>query len=555
MPKFISDDEMTKIEEAERPKKRILSDEELSAMEQAEKEGVLPASLNKFAQGASFGLTDELAGGLEAVGSKLGMRGLGGQITDIRRESPEEDKQSFADVYRQRRDQNRLRQEAETRAFPRTAMGSELAGAVTSGMLTGNPASLAGKVGLGAGEAALQGFGSSEADTLGGLARDTAVAGSLGGATSGTLGGLGRLSDRSGLTGLARRAIVDPVADAARSLKDKATSVANERAVKAVFGQNKKAFDELKKLNRTQEAGADLLARDEAGAPIVGWTTKSETALPALLAKKKYFGEEIGNVGQTVDRILPEGGIQGTDISESALDYASKNIPETSLFDPQREKLMRLAEDYQGRNIPWSEAQQLKSALRYNPLDSSTRDLGKEATNALNRSASGAMDKAVERARGVEGVSPEDARLLELYPYLKGKYQTFRQGSAAAKDRATANLSNRFVSPSDMFVGGVLGGASMINNPENAVGSGSLALGGALANKAFRGRGSAFSANAAKSVADFIESGSAQAQKYGPYLQKVLQEQGPQNAALALYLLLKNDPQTRGSMITEGNPR
>ena len=97
MPGFISDEEMASLEAKERPKK-FISDDEMAQMSKAEEEGNVVTGVKKAIQGASLGFSDELSGGLEALGSKFGYRGLGGPMEDIRSETPEEKDQSFGDV-------------------------------------------------------------------------------------------------------------------------------------------------------------------------------------------------------------------------------------------------------------------------------------------------------------------------------------------------------------------------------------------------------------------------------------------------------------------------
>jgi hypothetical protein len=74
----------------------------------------------------SLGLRDELSGGIEALGSKVGLRGLGGPLSGIRLETPEEDKQSFADVYEQGKQEKRNLIENERNANPNAFLAGEL---------------------------------------------------------------------------------------------------------------------------------------------------------------------------------------------------------------------------------------------------------------------------------------------------------------------------------------------------------------------------------------------------------------------------------------------
>lgn len=552
MPRRFTAEQVAAMKAAEAPKKRY-SAEEVEAMKAAEKAGPATAAANKFGQGFGFNLADELGGVLEAGGSLVGLRGLSGSPLDIRRETDDEDAESLGDVYRKGRDAVRLRQKATSEVYPKLSDAAEITGGLASGLASANPTSLAGKIGVAGAESALQGFGSSEADNAADTLRDTAVAGAFGAGTTGALGAAGKIAEKTGLADLGRRAIVEPLEQGydylTRTLPENLTGFANERAVKAVYGQNKPLLKKLEKSGRIQQTGADLLASDEAGAPVVRRFTNSETAIDRARDKKRFFGEGIGEVGGIVDEITPGGDVRGADVADYVRDWAAKNIPEGPTFDGQRSKLEEFADFYAGKEaMPWDEAQKLKNALKFNVNDPYTKDIGKEATNALNRGVSDSMDQAVGRA--VEPATEEQAAKLKLYDYLKGKYQSFRASEQAARDRATGNLSNRYVSPSDMFVGGIAGASSFASDPDKAAPSLALAGGAAMLNKFARTRGSAFAARSAKDIADFLSSNADIAQKYGAPVMKALQEKGPQSAGLTLYLLLKNDPGYRDQLLS-----
>ena len=95
----------------------------------------------------TFGFGDEIGGAMEALGSLVGVRGIGSpDLKDVRRESDEEDKQSFSDVYRAMRDRRRgLDTEAE-KQNPKSYMGGQFAGGVATLPLGGAGLKVASKI-------------------------------------------------------------------------------------------------------------------------------------------------------------------------------------------------------------------------------------------------------------------------------------------------------------------------------------------------------------------------------------------------------------------------
>lgn len=82
-----------------------------------------------FRGGAQFlsgGFVDEVAGGLEAAGSLLGLRGLGGGFNEIRMERPDEKGQSLGQVYEGKRNERRFKDEAAFAENPGSYLGGGL---------------------------------------------------------------------------------------------------------------------------------------------------------------------------------------------------------------------------------------------------------------------------------------------------------------------------------------------------------------------------------------------------------------------------------------------
>lgn len=194
-------------------------------------------------QGATFGLSDEMAGGLEALGSLVGLRGLGETSKPIydpntgswnlpRGETDEESDQSFLDVYRQARDRARQAQDIAKEANPKTYTASEIAGGVATGLgtagLIGNADKIAkaktlfelGKQGakIGAIEGSVAGGGYSEADLtegeVGDFAKDVGQGAAIGAGTGLVTPYLGAAAAKTGKAiikapGVMRRGFVE----------------------------------------------------------------------------------------------------------------------------------------------------------------------------------------------------------------------------------------------------------------------------------------------------------------------------------------------------------
>ncbi|MBL7672499.1 MAG: hypothetical protein JNM39_18625 [Bdellovibrionaceae bacterium] len=144
--------------------------------------GLLKTAMGKLASGASLGFVDELAGGLEAGGRAIGLKGLGGKLNEIglSEEGPTMDYDTLSAAYKNARDAERQSQSFMSKANPVTSGISEITGSIATFPATG-AASLAGRVGTAAGFGAISGLGTSNEESLTGMAKDAAVGGVLAG--------------------------------------------------------------------------------------------------------------------------------------------------------------------------------------------------------------------------------------------------------------------------------------------------------------------------------------------------------------------------------------
>lgn len=181
MPKFLTDEEMEKALASERGPS-FLSDEEMEKALVAEQPSQLSALGRGAAQGATLGYIDEIAARIGVNVEKL------------------KDRRNFTysdgDTYQQKRDAYREKDKAAKAAHPWTYGGGEVGGMLATSIVPGGAvlkgaqgatklAKVGKLTGVGAGFGGVQAAGISEAETVGGLAQDTALGTVIGAAAGG----------------------------------------------------------------------------------------------------------------------------------------------------------------------------------------------------------------------------------------------------------------------------------------------------------------------------------------------------------------------------------
>lgn len=156
------------------------------------------SAIRQFVQGGSFGFSDEVAGGTEAVGKAMGLQGLGGPLTDISlsEDGPTLDWDKITDSYRTGRDRERDALAIDERDNPGISTAANIAGAVVSPInkvmrgasLAKQGAALGGIAGLGTSE---QDLTTGDAGNFGGAAVDVGTGALVGGS-------LGKIADIGG---------------------------------------------------------------------------------------------------------------------------------------------------------------------------------------------------------------------------------------------------------------------------------------------------------------------------------------------------------------------
>lgn len=229
------------------------------------KAGPLPTVTANLAQGLSMGLSDEFAGGVEALGDAAGIEGLGGDITEIgmKDEGPGLSMQRLIDAYRRGRDTERGVLEKTQKDNPKLAMGSDLVGGVLApipgaGIIKGGKAAATGVK-------ALAKQGGKEVVEQG--AKKALMSGAKTGAIAGGIEGIGRTDSE------------DPMDWLTNAAGGAGLGYAGGKVIDKIGARNsKKALEEL------VETGDKEI---------------NKTALNALGATKADFAKELGTKTST----------------------------------------------------------------------------------------------------------------------------------------------------------------------------------------------------------------------------------------------------------------
>lgn len=146
------------------------------------KQTVSPATsaVRQFAQGATGGFSDEIAGGLEAAGRVVGLNGVGGPVKDIsiNQEGPTFSLDDLQKAYEHGRNTERETLKLDSQANPTTSLLSNIAGGVASPINKITKGMSAVKSGATLG--GVYGLGSSDADNVTDLSIDTAKGAGIG---------------------------------------------------------------------------------------------------------------------------------------------------------------------------------------------------------------------------------------------------------------------------------------------------------------------------------------------------------------------------------------
>lgn len=272
------------------------------------------SGIKGFVKGVTLGFAPAIAGVMEAAGSTVGLRGMGGKFEDTRLESDREDEQSLIEIYRQGRDAKRQDYEAAQKANPGTFTTGEVGGGITTAFVPGLGALNAAKgagvatvMGKGALQAGIYGLGDSKADLTKGefvdAAVDTAKSAALGAAGAGLIHGaskgVGYVGDKIADTKAWQR-----VEEWVSSLPEAMQKKAREKAVEAlnpILSQQER----LETSGRLDKVGQELLDNNilqgKSGLP-----TGIKGIYNNLQNKTKEVGQEVGAHLQEAQDVFPE---------------------------------------------------------------------------------------------------------------------------------------------------------------------------------------------------------------------------------------------------------
>ncbi len=184
---------------------------------------------------------------------------------------------------------------------------------------------------------------------------------------------------------------------------------AKERAVKAATGESKRDIKKLAKvegknpgdvqkaLGNLRKTGAALLEKDEAGPPAVGWLSNAATVGENAGAKRKFYGRQIGDIGDTVEKTNPKG-IIGADLAGEMKAYAD-TIPKVGKGAALRARLAEEAKNFEELGpMTFKQAQDIKGQFPYEPQAADVLISDKDVRNKIHGIVGNSMDKAVAKS-------------------------------------------------------------------------------------------------------------------------------------------------------------
>lgn len=399
----------------------------------------------------------------------------------------------------------------------------------------------------GAVEGAAYGVGKEISDAALGDTEITAekiLAGAEDGALFGGLGG-GILGGAGAAVGEAGKKIVGAMTGG-KSLAQAAKTFAEKRAVKAVTGNYKKAYDEItrfgKNPERIERLGRKLIDReinvDDLGEAIAGLGAATDDAA----ARMSTVAKELDAAGVKADaRKLVERwdeqvkklrDVDLDDYQKVAAELEKKIAPLRRRVEGAADKgVFNVTRDEAGKRVRtaatgqkeigfsdfWKLRQQFDKTVKWNQkAQTVSADELREMRRIFDDTLTEAVDGADDGLRAAAAGGDDAARrALESGETLTGRWKVAKEDyhdfitlKDAADELAIAREKNRFVSPSDYGTGGLFGVGAM----QALIASGGSALpslllstaigaGASVAHKFVRERGSAMIARAAERMA------------------------------------------------------
>jgi hypothetical protein len=339
-------------------------------------------------------------------------------------------------TYAQHRDRARDANDAAREAHPWTYGGAELAGAVGTAFIPGvaptRGASLANISARSAGAGAVAGSGYSEADTVGGVARDTAVGTAIGGVAPAALRGAGHIARGTG-----------------QRMKTTAENLA-ARAMGAERGT-------FKKLGADRVRGVGRQALDEG---VLSPLASTEDKIARTAAAKARGGQMMDDVYTRIDRsgareFSPLDAAARVDDQLGGFYRSPINRGETAQLENTLESILMRGD----RPIPLREAQKLKQEL--GRVANWKNNVAPSEKERMARQTYGIVSEAIDEAvdRGAQNVGDEG-----LLNTLKQGRQLFSRATDAEElltNKFAREQGNKMLGLTDWtFLGGGAAGAA-----------------------------------------------------------------------------------------------
>lgn len=345
--------------------------------------------------------------------------------------------------------------------------------------------------------------------------------------------------------------------------------VAEERAVKAGTGQSIRAMRKIAKVSpqggadmsraadNLQRAGRQMLEPDEAGKSIVGWTDNARGIGEKAATKRGFYGNQIGEVGKTVDKLNPQGAIIGEDLAKELRTYA-ESIPNVGQGAQIRQRVLAEADNVSALGpMSFEQAQKVKNQFPFKPQAADALISSQDATNRVRGVVSSGMNESVEKtaARNAlpEDIGPQlpqpsadDAAKLSKYGEAKDRYGLYKDIESAGQDRSLKDLSNRFVSPSSYGAGAGVGVATAAAKGDLSQ-AGLMGLAATAINKIVIERGSAFAARSADAISKQLLKAPDRMRKWMPILQQAA-KRGNEALVVTHHTMMENDSDYRQAM-------
>ncbi len=286
--------------------------------------------------------------------------------------------------------------------------------------------------------------------------------------------------------------------EATEAAAEKAGTFADERALKAATGQNKRALKEIYKTKGIEETGNLLRTSNEfAPEPVVQFGSSQNTVKDRAAKAAEAAWNKVTSIYKAVDQAAGGAAIDGKSIADAirqraaGIEPLAKNQGVLNSLEAEAAAIEKMGP------MSLERAQELKNNFVFKFANPQTHSLGLDGNNAIREAFTETIGDTIRKA---------DPNLGSHWETAMDAYGKFASTAGAASDRAVANISNRLISPSDYAMGAT--GALLSNvgksGDASAIAQGTIGTAVALAHKVVRQRGSAMSSAASGKLAEIL---------------------------------------------------